>query len=116
MTSPTMVAAFHRDYDRHPDDRLRLFAAVRPLVPATAIVLYPGSYVDIGPSIWFNHVTYVDTDKRAARFFAQTDQVRNLITAKRGEAGTTNGGDPTVTFHHLDYPPNCPSRTTQSTS
>lgn len=103
MTSPTDVAAFHRDDDRHPNDRVRLFASLRDLVPPTATVLYPGSYVDIGPSVWFDHVTYVDVDKRAARFFAQTDQVGELIAAKREAAGTGDGGDPTVIFHHLDY-------------
>ena len=111
MTSPADVAAFHREFDRHPDDRVRLFATVHDVVgqlvperhPATARVLYPGSYVDIGPSIWFDRVTYVDVDERAARFFAQTSQVDDLVAAKREAAGNRSGSDPTIDFHPLDY-------------
>ncbi|MEM7271963.1 MAG: hypothetical protein AAF547_02680 [Actinomycetota bacterium] len=107
MTSPADVAAFHREFDRHPDDRVRLFAAFRELLPADASVLYPGSYVDIGPSVWFDRVIYVDIDKRAARFFAEADQVDELVTTKRQAFDRADrpgaGGPPVVTFHHLDY-------------
>ncbi len=105
MTSPADVAAFHREFDRHPDDRVRLFAAVRELVPggADAAVLYPGSYVDIGPSVWFDDVTYVDLDKRAARFFATTGQVADLVAAKRAAVGRRQGDPTGIAFHHADY-------------
>ena len=100
---PVDVAAFHARYDRHPDDRVRLFKAVTALLPRSAAVLYPGSFVDIGPSVWFDHVTYVDTDRRAARFFAQPGAVARLITAKRMAAGAPPGTAPAVRFHGLDY-------------
>ena len=37
---PVDVAAFHARYDRHPDDRVRLFKAVTTLLPRRAKVLY----------------------------------------------------------------------------
>lgn len=103
MTSPVNVAAFHAEYDHHKDDRVRLFAVLAAVVPADATILYAGSYVDIGPSVWFDDVTYVDVDKRAARFFAQTDAVNALIEAKRSAAGNATAAAPKATFHQLDY-------------
>lgn len=76
------MAEFHAKYDAHPDDRIRLFDAVAEFVnPAS--VLYPGSYVDIAPSVFFDDVLYVDTDKRARRFFDQHADVDRLIQRKR---------------------------------
>ena len=102
MTRPTDVTRFYDEYDRHPGDRVRLFGALRDLVPQAARVLYPGSYVDIGPSIWFDDVTYVDTDDRAARFFSQTDAVQRLVATKRREVDR-EGSPVKAGFHHLDY-------------
>lgn len=102
MTSPTDVPRFYAEYDRHPGDRTRLFGAISDLVPRAARVLYPGSYVDIGPSAWFDTVTYVDTDKRAARFFSQADAVHRLVADMRDATDRTDSRI-AVTFHHLDY-------------
>lgn len=102
MTTPNDVARFHAEYDKHPDDRVRLFEAVTEVVPSSARVLYPGSYVDIGPSIWFDDVTYLDVDKRAARFFSNDDAVRDLVDAKRAAVGRPRRAS-TIAFHHLDY-------------
>ncbi|PFG21221.1 hypothetical protein [Serinibacter salmoneus] len=56
-------------------DRTPLFAA---LAEAFEIhrALYLGSYVDLAPSTAIEDVTYVDLDRRAARFFADEDLVR----------------------------------------
>lgn len=102
MTSPRDVAQFHAEYDRHTDDRVRLFRAIADAVSPTARVLYPGSYIDIAPSVWFDDVAYVDTDNRAARFFGQTEAVADLIAIKRRSAGVSPGS-PTARFLHLDY-------------
>lgn len=64
--------------DRHPGDRLRLFAAVSREIDA-ATALYPGSYVDIAASFIFPSVTYVDSDARAARFFSDAPGVDEII-------------------------------------
>ncbi len=72
------------------------------MVPATARALYPGSYVDIAPSVWFDHVTYVDVDKRAPKFFGEAAAVEELVDAKRTALDLPDR--PTsITFHHLDY-------------
>jgi len=96
------VARFHAEYDWHPDDRVRLFRAVAELIrPMT--VLYPGSYVDIGPSVAFDDVVYVDTDKRAERFFDQTEAVEELIIQKRTALPGSTANPFTVRFHAADY-------------
>lgn len=101
MTPQMDVARFHADYDRHPDDRIHLFAAVADFIePAT--VLYPGSYVDIAPSVYFDDVHYMDLDRRAAKFFGQAADVRRLIEEKRRRAGR-GGADFDVRFDHGDY-------------
>ena len=68
--------------DQHPGDRLRLFSAVSAAVDIST-VLYPGSYVDVASSFVFDHVTYLDTDSRAAQFFSDTDGVNEIIAQHR---------------------------------
>lgn len=98
------VAQFHAEFDHHTDDRVRLFSAVAEAVQPDA-VLYPGSYVDIGPSVFFDDVEYVDVDKRAARFFDQAVDVERLIAGKRkkltGRAVAATGFR--FGFQHADY-------------
>ncbi len=103
MTSPNDVPGFHAAYDHHTDDRVRLFRAVRRAVPSNPRVLYAGSYVDIAPSVWFDDVTYVDMDKRAAKWFTHRADVDDLIRAKREQATSASGAAPTWAFHHGDY-------------
>ena len=83
--------------DRHPGDRWRLFRAVDEVIDATS-VLYPGSFVDVSPSFVFPSVTYVDTDARAARFFAEDDAVREIVASHDG--APTN---PDIRFIRGDY-------------
>lgn len=74
------------EQDRHPGDRLRLFASVSEAFgPRSA--LYPGSWADIAPSFVIDDVTYVDSDRRAARFFADVDGVDELIERHRSGPG-----------------------------
>ncbi len=83
--------------DQHQGYRLRLFTAVAGAVDATR-VLYPGSFVDIAPSFVFPSVTYVDVDRRAERFFADTDGTDEIITASVADDRPRS-----VTFLHRDY-------------
>lgn len=78
-------------------DRRRLFRAVADHA-AIRQVLYPGSYVDLTPSVCWESVTYVDTDRRAARFFADVDGVVELV---REEGATCPA--PVFRFLHADY-------------
>lgn len=82
--------------NRHPGDRQRLFSAVRAEIGGSA-VLYPGSFVDIAASIVYPSVTYVDVDKRAARFFADESGVSEILDAAGGPSS------PTLRFIHGDY-------------
>jgi hypothetical protein len=66
----------------HPGDRFRLYSAVHTAVDVSA-VLYPGSYVDLVPSFWFDDVTYVDIDARAAQFFGDAAGVDAIIREHR---------------------------------
>jgi len=51
-------------------------------------VLYPGSYVDIGASMAFSSVTYVDVDNRAAQFFEDAEGVPEIIASQGGSRTT----------------------------
>lgn len=103
MTAPTKVTEFHADYERQIGDRSSLFGALAASLSDARTVLYPGSYVDLSPSDWFDDVTYVDTDRRANRFFGEQDAVHHLIAARRRSAGASLSSTPTVSFLHHDY-------------
>lgn len=70
------------EQDRHPGDRLRLFSTVAEYV-GDPPVLYPGSFVDVAPSFVFDTVTYVDSNRRAAKFFADEAGVDQIIEQQR---------------------------------
>lgn len=81
----------------HPGDRKGLFSSIADTF-AVSTVLYPGSYIDIAPSTAFDDVTYVDTDRRAARFFSDSAGVNEII------AESCNGTRSVAwDFIHADY-------------
>ncbi len=61
-------------------------------------VLYPGSFVDIAPSLVFPSVTYVDTDRRAEQFFADVDGASEIVAAN-----ATDDRPRSFTFMARDY-------------
>lgn len=83
--------------NQHDGDRLRLFTAVAGHVE-TSRVLYPGSFVDVAASFVFPAVTYIDVDRRAARFFGDVEGVDEIISANQ-----TGGGTRSVEFIAGDY-------------
>lgn len=84
-------------YRQSIGDRSGLFAAVEHRWAPTR-ALYPGSYLDLSPSTAVASVTYVDTDRRAARYFAD----ETLVAAEL--AGRTRDGAGTqVRFLQADY-------------
>jgi hypothetical protein len=85
------------EQDRHEGDRLRLFRAVRDFIGETPVV-YPGSFVDIAPSFVFDSVTYIDYDRRASRFFADTAGVEETISRHR-----LRQTEAKWSFIHADY-------------
>lgn len=68
-------------------DRSELFERVaHDWAPRRA--LYVGSYLDLSPSSALESVTYVDTDRRAAAFFADRDAVASELAGRtHGDAG-----------------------------
>ena len=83
--------------NRTEGDRRRLFAAVATAIGGTR-VLYPGAFVDLAASFVWPSVTYNDSDRRAARFFDDTDGIGELLVAE--------GVDPssrTIDFVAGDY-------------
>jgi hypothetical protein len=91
-----LTAELWAEQDRHPGDRHRLFSAVAEAVDAER-VLYPGSWCDIAASFVWPSVTYVDNDRRAARFFDDADGVREIVAAAGGPA------DAHIRFIPADY-------------
>ncbi len=78
-------------------DRSGLFSALAEAWPIER-ALYPGSYVDLSPSTAFPSVVYVDSDARAARFFADGDLVASELAER-----TRPGAGRDVRFLGADY-------------
>jgi hypothetical protein len=68
-------------------DRSGLFCAIADGLSIRR-ALYPGSYVDLAPSTAFRSVVYVDSDSRAARFFADRELVASELAGRtRSDVG-----------------------------
>ena len=84
-------------YRNSVGDRSGLFGALSAVWhPAKA--LYPGSYLDLSPSTAIPSVTYVDTDRRAARYFAD-----EALVAAELQGCTLPGAGTDIAFLHRDY-------------
>ncbi|MGB0970244.1 MAG: hypothetical protein ACPGVG_04690 [Mycobacterium sp.] len=78
-------------------DRSGMFAALmKTWAPAKA--LYPGCYLDLSASTTIPSVTYVDTDRRAARYFANQELVATEL-----QAHSRNSVKTEVNFLHANY-------------
>ncbi len=78
------------------DERLELFVLLADHF-ALRSALYPGSFTHLTPSFVFPIACFVDTDRRAARFF-QDPSVLNFVKQRR-----RYDEEPVVRFHHSDY-------------
>lgn len=85
------------DYIEHIGDRTALYEAVAAHTGAQR-VLYPGSYLDLAPSYVWPDVTYLDSDARARKAFAEAETARELAKLKRHYAS-----EPTIGFVAGDY-------------
>ena len=74
------TAQLWAEQERHPGDRHRLFQTVATAIDADT-VLYPGSWCDVVASSVWPSGTGVDSDRQAARLFADLDGVREMVTA-----------------------------------
>lgn len=98
----TSVRDRYDDYVAGRGDELGLFRAVDGFATdgfaTIERVLYAGSYVHVTPSLVFPEVVYVDTDPKAKRFFGRLDEVRALVSQRRGDREPV-----TIRFHGVDY-------------
>jgi SAM-dependent methyltransferase len=85
-----MVSELWAKQDYHSGERAALLKAVAVAFPEVVRVLYPGCWVDVSASFVWPHVTYVDNDKAAARFFADTASVDALIETHHDDVGGHN--------------------------
>ena len=60
-------------------------------------VIYPGSYVHVSPSFIFSDVVYIDSDKKAKKFF-EINEVKDFICERKEYPG-----DPKFSFYGIDY-------------
>ncbi|MGI5863952.1 MAG: hypothetical protein ACOX6T_18115 [Myxococcales bacterium] len=82
--SASRTEDIYRDFViAHGLERLALFELLSNRLGESATVLYPGCFVHITPSFFFQHVVYIDRNDLAAAFFAEEKGVRRLIDAHR---------------------------------
>ena len=84
---------YHADNDNERLDLFQLLAEKYGIEKA----LYPGCFVHITPSFIYPSVTYVDTDKRASKFFSDLF-IRDFVSKRRIYSQKA-----TITFHSADY-------------
>ncbi|MDZ5084983.1 MULTISPECIES: hypothetical protein [Mycobacteriaceae] len=82
-------------YQESIGDRSGLFETVTATW-AVERALYLGCYLDLSPSVAIPSVTYVDVDRRAARYFADN-------TTAAAELRSRGVGERTIEFLHADY-------------
>lgn len=87
-------------YQKHhidkSDERLGLFVLMAEHF-AVQSALYPGSFVHLTPAFVLPVTCFVDTDKRAARFFADP-AVLDFVKRQK-----SYDQDPLIRFHKADY-------------
>ena len=92
---------YKQNYVDKDFDRLELFVLLKERYGIES-ALYPGSYVHITPSFVFPLTVYVDTDKRAKRFFDDTWTREFVEQHKRYDE------KPAIRFHPRDYSEDIP--------
>lgn len=92
--APELYRKFFLDRDF---ERLDLFLRIDEKYDIQR-VLYPGSYVHITPSFFFPDVVYVDSDKKAKKFFDDREVLHDYLSRRKNYLQKTK-----VTFHFADY-------------
>lgn len=91
------VMTAYYEYMNKIGDRTKLYSNVAKTFQVSK-ALYPGSHIDITPSLFIPCVTYVDSFRDAILFFNQFSEVQALIH-KRKNYNT----DPEIRFLGMDY-------------
>ena len=74
------IAVIYQEYVvAHDLERSALLEALRARCTGEATVLYPGAFVHVTPSFFFQHVVYVDRSDFSRDFFARAQAVLDLV-------------------------------------
>jgi hypothetical protein len=87
----------YKDYMKKIGDRYGLFKLLNDTFSIT-IAIYPGSYIDITPSLFFPTTYYIDTDKKAKKFFTNEKEIIEYIEENKTYDEKTN-----LRFYSEDY-------------
>ena len=96
MTTQTAVALYQHHFVDKQFERLDLFQILARQYGIER-VLYPGSFVHVTPSFVFPDVVYVDSDRRAKRFF-DSQEVLDFVARRKDYPQPAK-----VTFYGVDY-------------
>lgn len=69
-------------YQKKIGDRKDLYQAVAQMFGVKR-ALYPGSHIDIAPSLVIPHVTYIDNFKGTIKFFRHKEEIREYLEKKK---------------------------------
>jgi SAM-dependent methyltransferase len=74
------IAVIYQEYVvAHDLERSALLEALRARCTGEATVLYPGAFVHVTPSFFFQHVVYVDRSDFSRDFFARAQAVLDVV-------------------------------------
>lgn len=82
MTNNTVAATYNTYFVSMDLERCAVFKAVQAWI-GRATVLYPGCFIHIAPSYFFQHVVYVDRQPAAAQFFADQQSVLDYVSGRK---------------------------------
>lgn len=87
----------YEEYIAKSGDRYNLFKILNDSFTIKTIA-YPGSYIDITPSFFFPIAYYIDTDKKAKKFFENENLILEYIKKNK-----TYEADVTIKYYPKDY-------------
>ncbi len=87
----------YEEYNQKMGDRYGLFKLLNDEF-SIKTASYPGSYIDITPSLFFSTSYYIDTDKKAKKFFANKKEIIKYIKENK-----TYEQKPNLRFFPEDY-------------
>ena len=90
------LALYTKYYVSTSYERLGLFTLVAASF-ASRHALYPGSFTHVTPAFVYPHTCFVDTERRAERFFADP-AVRDFVNERK-----VYSEEPRIRFHRADY-------------
>ena len=90
------LALYRKYYVDTCYERLGLFTLVADRFPSRS-ALYPGSFTHVTPAFVYPSACFVDSDRRAVRFFADP-AVRDYVNRRKVYAE-----EPRIRFHRADY-------------